>query len=93
MKQFHVYILASKRNGTLYIGVTSNLVQRIYQHKHRYGDGFTKKYDVHRLVWYESQETARTALARERQIKNGTANGKYVLLSRKIPSGKTCMKI
>ena len=60
-----VYILASRRNGTLYIGVTSNLVKRIYEHGNHLADGFTKNYQVTRLVWYEQHETMESAIQRE----------------------------
>ena len=69
MKQPAVYILASRPNGTLYIGVTSNLVQRIWQHRENLADGFTKKHAVKMLVWYELHETMKDAIARERAIK------------------------
>jgi len=69
MKNFNVYILCSKQKGTLYTGVTSNLVKRVYEHKNNLADGFTKKYNVHHLVWYEIQQTAESAMTREKQIK------------------------
>lgn len=69
MKLPCVYILASKRNGTLYVGVTSNLAQRIWQHKNDQAEGFTKKYKVHTLVWYEAHETMESAIAREKSLK------------------------
>ena len=69
MKQPCVYILASKRNGTLYVGVTSNLVQRVWQHKNDLVAGFTERYGVHTLVWYESHETMESAIGREKAIK------------------------
>ena len=69
MKLPCVYILASKRNGTLYLGVTSNLVQRIWQHKNDYVEGFTKRYGVHTLVWFEPHESMESAIAREKAIK------------------------
>ena len=65
----YVYILASKRNGTLYIGVTSDLVQRVWQHKNKQTDGFTKDYDVHILVWYEVHQDISSAILREKQLK------------------------
>jgi putative endonuclease len=65
-----VCLLASKRNGTLYAGVTSNLVKRIWEHKHHVVDGFTKKYGVEILVWYEVHETMESAISREKAIKN-----------------------
>lgn len=68
-KVFYVYILASRRNGTLYIGVTSNLVQRVWQHKDKAVAGFTAKYGVGLLVYFEPHETSDSALQRERQLK------------------------
>ena len=68
-KQTAVYILAGKRNGTLYIGVTSNLVKRIWEHKNNMVEGFTKRYNVHQLVWYELHETMESAIIREKQLK------------------------
>ncbi len=65
-----VYLLASKRNGTLYAGVTSNLVKRTWEHKQHVVEGFTKKYGVDRLVWYEVHETMESAITREKAIKN-----------------------
>ena len=64
-----VYILSSKRNGTLYIGVTSDLVQRVWQHKNDFVDGFTKHYGVHNLVWYEVHDTMESAITREKALK------------------------
>lgn len=66
---FYIYVLASKRRGTLYIGVTSNLKKRIYEHKNGLVEGFTKQYRVQRLVYYEVAKDAVTALSRERQMK------------------------
>ena len=68
-KQFYVYMLASKRNGTLYIGVTSNLIQRIWQHKQKLIGGFTKKYNVGKLVYFEVHADAESAITREKQMK------------------------
>jgi putative endonuclease len=68
-KHFCVYILASKQNGTLYIGVSSDLVKRVWQHKNDEADGFTKKYKIHTLVWFEQHESAESAISREKQIK------------------------
>ncbi|MDE2991542.1 MAG: GIY-YIG nuclease family protein [Chloroflexota bacterium] len=72
--------MASRRNGTLYIGVTSNLVQRVWQHKHDVVDGFTSQYGVHRLVWYEQHETMASAIARERALKEWRRAWKLVLI-------------
>ena len=64
-----VYILASKPNGTLYIGVTSNLVQRVWEHKNDFTEGFTKRYQVHDLVWYEVHDFMESAIGREKALK------------------------
>ena len=69
MKQPCVYLLTSRRNGTLYTGVTSNLIQRVWQHKNNLVDGFTKKYGVHTLVWFEVHQTMPSAIEREKAIK------------------------
>ncbi|HET6444588.1 MAG TPA: GIY-YIG nuclease family protein [candidate division Zixibacteria bacterium] len=69
MKTYFVYIMASKKNGTLYIGVTSNLQHRVWQHKNNVHEGFTKKYSVHRLVWYEMTNQIEGAMRREKQMK------------------------
>jgi putative endonuclease len=69
MKQPCVYILASRRNGTLYTGVSSDLVQRVWQHKNNLVEGFTQKYHVHMLVWYELHGTMESAIGREKAIK------------------------
>jgi putative endonuclease len=66
---FTVYMLASKRNGTLYIGMTDNLIQRVWMHKNGVLAGFTKQYGVKTLVWYEQHETREAAITRERQMK------------------------
>ena len=68
-KQPTLYILASHKNGTLYIGVTSNLVKRIYEHKNSLAEGFTKTYGVHLLVYYEVHQTMEDAIVREKQMK------------------------
>ncbi|MET0109593.1 MAG: GIY-YIG nuclease family protein [Candidatus Thiodiazotropha sp.] len=65
-----VYLLASKRNGTLYTGVTSNLLKRVWEHKNDRVEGFTSQYSVHTLVWYEMHETMASAIEREKAIKN-----------------------
>ena len=67
--QYYVYILASRRNGTLYVGVTSDLIKRVHEHKSDLADGFTKKYAVHDLVYYGMVDDVETAIAREKQIK------------------------
>ncbi|MCK4950531.1 MAG: GIY-YIG nuclease family protein [Gammaproteobacteria bacterium] len=65
-----VYMLTSKRNGTIYTGVTSNLLKRIWEHKNHTVEGFTKKYGVNILVWYEIHETMESAICKEKAIKN-----------------------
>jgi len=69
VKQYYVYILCSDRNGTLYIGVTSDLKKRIYQHKNKLAEGFTREFGVDKLVWYEVHEDVQTAITREKQLK------------------------
>ena len=86
VKQPCVYILASQRNGTLYVGVTSNLVQRIWQHKSDLVDGFTKKYGVHMLVWYEAHETMESAIAREKALKSWRRKWKLDLIESANPA-------
>jgi putative endonuclease len=76
MKQYFVYILASKRNGTLYTGVTSNLLKRVYEHKNNLIEGFTKKYNVHTLVYYEAYNDIYDAIVREKISKSGRDSGK-----------------
>jgi putative endonuclease len=61
--------MASERNGTLYIGLTSDLIARVWQHKNNVADGFTKKYEIHTLVWYESHATMESAITREKALK------------------------
>jgi putative endonuclease len=68
-RQFYVYILAIWKNGTLYTGVTSDLVKRAWQHKNKQADGFSKKYNIDRLVYFEVHESAEAAIQREKQIK------------------------
>lgn len=83
MKSFYVYILASKRNGTLYIGVTNNIQRRIYEHKNNLIDGFTKNYSVHRLVYYEETNDSKSAIAREKQLKHWNREWKLRLIEEK----------
>jgi len=86
MKQPCVYILASKKNGTLYIGVTSALIKRIWQHKNNEIEGFTKKYQVHYLVWYEMHQEMESAITREKQLKKWNRNWKIKLIEQKNPA-------
>ena len=85
MKAPCVYILANKPNGTLYIGVTSNLVQRVWQHKNDLVEGFTKRYGVHRLVWYEAHENMESAITREKMLKRWKRAWKIRLIQEANP--------
>ena len=78
-----VYILANRPNGTLYIGVTANLVQRVWQHKNDCIEGFTKWYQVHRLVWYEVHETMESAIGREKALKKWNRAWKIELVKKR----------
>ncbi len=84
-KQGFVYILASKRHGTLYVGVTSDLPSRIYQHKHGLADGFTKKYGIHRLVHFEVFEEMASAIQREKRLKRWKRDWKIALIEKDNP--------
>lgn len=88
MKNPAVYILASKRNGTLYIGVTSDLVKRIWQHKNKVVSGFTEDYQVHILVYFEQFDDMYAALAREKQLKTWGGAWKISLIEKTNPSWK-----
>ena len=79
-KEYFIYILASRRNGTLYVGMTSNLIRRVYEHKQKVADGFTKKYNVNILVYYESGSGIKSALLREKQIKTWKRDWKLRLI-------------
>ena len=85
MKAPCVYMLASKPNGTLYIGVTSNLVQRVWQHRDNLVEGFTKRYGVHQLVWYEFHETMESAIRKEKALKKWNRTWKIKLIQRSNP--------
>ena len=87
-KDYFVYILASKRNGTLYIGVTSDLVRRIYEHKNNLIEGFTKKYKVHHLVYYEITNDIKSAIEREKRLKKWNRKWKLELIERMNPQWK-----
>ena len=80
-----VYILANQRNGTLYIGVTSDLIQRIWQHKSKLVEGFTEKYQVDQLVWYELHEDMQSAITREKQLKEWKREWKTTLIEKHNP--------
>jgi putative endonuclease len=84
-RQPSVYILASRRNGTLYIGVTSDLIARVWQHKNNVAEGFTRRYGIHMLVWYEQHETMMSAISREKAIKEWKRHWKIELIEKANP--------
>ena len=88
MKCFFVYILCSRRNGTLYTGITSDLIKRVYEHKNNLADGFSKKYGVHRLVWFEQHHESEAAIQREKQIKKWERAWKIRLIEEHNPEWK-----
>ena len=85
MKSYVVYILASKKNGTLYVGVTGNLERRMREHKREYLKGFTKRYQVHCLVYYEQTNGAEAAIRREKQLKKWNRAWKIALIEKENP--------
>ena len=85
MKTPAVYMLASNRNGTLYLRVTSNLIRRIWQHREEIMKGFTREHGVHRLVWYETHPTMHSAITREKQLKKWHRSWKIRLIEEKNP--------
>ena len=84
-KQPAVYILASKRNGTLYVGVTSDLIKRVWQHRSDATEGFTQKYGVHRLVYYELHADMAEAIQREKRLKKWNRSWKIRLIEQENP--------
>ena len=85
VKQPCVYILASRRNGTLYVGVTSDLIKRAWEHRSNLAEGFTKKYNVHELVYYELHDDMIVAITREKQLKKWNRAWKLKLIEEKNP--------
>ena len=88
MKYYFVYILASKKNGVLYIGVTNDLVRRVYEHKNNMIKGFTKKYNVHRLIYYETFNDPYHAIQREKRLKKWNRDWKTRLIKKGNPEWK-----
>lgn len=88
MKNYYIYILASQRNGTLYIGVTSDLIRRVQEHKQDLIYGFTKKYKVHNLVYYEQTEDVYAAMSREKALKKWNRQWKINLIEKENPNWK-----
>ncbi len=85
MKTYYVYILASRKNGTLYIGVTNNLQKRIWQHKNDIVEDFTKRYKVHNLVYFEQADNAISAIEREKRLKKWNRSWKIKLIEKNNP--------
>ena len=85
MRDFYVYILASGRNGTLYIGVTNDILRRVSEHREEAIKGFTSRYGVKQLVWYEVHMTARAAIQREKNIKHWSRAWKLALIEKENP--------
>ena len=86
MNQYYVYILSSKRNGTLYIGVTSHLVKRIWEHKNKVIEGFTSRYGVDKLVYFEEYQEIKLAIQREKRLKEWPRKWKLNLIEQNNPN-------
>ncbi|MGE5158499.1 MAG: GIY-YIG nuclease family protein [Gemmatimonas sp.] len=84
-RSYHVYLLASRRNGTLYVGVTNDLIRRVWEHRHGLVEGFTKEYGIKLLVWYEHTESIESAIRREKQIKKWNRAWKLELIEKTNP--------
>ena len=92
MKTYYVYIMASKKNGVLYIGITSDLEKRVYEHKNDFADGFTKKYIVHKLVYFESTNDVTAVITREKQLKRWKRHWKIELIEKDNPDWRDLYK-
>jgi putative endonuclease len=86
VKTFFVYMLATRKNGPLYVGVTSNLQKRVFEHRSRAVPGFTTKYNVHKLVWFERHDNAESAILREKRLKRWLRDWKKELIETENPS-------
>lgn len=82
---YFVYLLASKKHGTLYIGVTNDLVRRVYEHRNDLVEGFTRRYGVHHLVWFDSTASIEAAIHREKQLKDWKRSWKVALIEKSNP--------
>ena len=91
-KTYYVYILANKRNGTLYIGVTNDLERRVYEHKNHLAKGFTERYNINVLVYFEQTDDIQIALEREKQLKKWNRNWKLELIEKLNPQWKDLSK-
>lgn len=85
---FYVYLLASRKQGTLYLGITRDLIRRIYQHKEKLLEGFTSRYDIRRLVWFEAYDDPTNAIEREKEIKKWRRDWKIALIEKDNPEWK-----
>ena len=86
MKQYYVYILTNKKDGTLYVGITSNLQKRIWEHKNKANDGFSKKYNLTKLVYFEVYDDPENAIKREKRLKFWLRNWKVELIEKENPN-------
>ena len=84
-KQYYVYIMTNYKNTVLYTGVTNDLIRRVYEHKSKVNEGFTKRYNINKLVYYEIAESAESAILREKQIKGGSRKKKIDLINSMNP--------
>ena len=84
-KAYYVYLLASRRNGTLYVGITADLTRRVWEHREGFVDGFTKEHGIKTLVWFEQHATSESAITREKQIKKWNRAWKVELIERENP--------
>jgi putative endonuclease len=85
LKQYYVYILAGKKNGTLYIGITSDLMKRVYEHKNELVEGFTNRYNIKKLVYFEVYEEVEAAIIREKRLKKWRRRWKIKLIEKSNP--------
>jgi len=86
MKSYYVYIITNKKNGVLYIGVTNDIERRIYEHKNKLVEGFSSKYNLNKLVYFEETSDIRTALEREKRLKKWNRDWKIRLIKEKNPN-------
>ena len=87
---YYVYILASRRDGAIYVGITNDLVRRVYEHRIKAVPGFTSKYNITQLVWFEVYDAPISAISREKKLKSGSEFGRSSSSKHKIQNGKTC---
>ena len=86
MKNYYVYIMASRKNGTIYIGVTNDLERRVSEHKNNTAEGFTKKYSIHKLVYYEVTNNPESAIEREKHLKKWNRKWKLEIIEKNNPN-------